>query len=191
MPLSVVKWACFHIDRAKIETPARIESRPSNLPVVRPIVAIVNALASAPGRITNPVCSAVKFWRFCRYTGSTNTVAYRQIPSTPPNTTPTASCRHFRLRRSTTRVPVVSSCHTNAISDTVLITPYVMTSRESNQTSRSPRSRSEEHTSELQSHSDLVCRLLLDKKKLAVRSQMIGPADPPTRFIRLTAICFW
>src|SRR5437588_6597524 len=27
-----------------------------------------------------------------------------------------------------------------------------------------PRSRSEEHTSELQSHSDLVCRLLLEKK---------------------------
>src|SRR5436190_17300451 len=30
---------------------------------------------------------------------------------------------------------------------------------------RSRRSRSEEHTSELQSHSDLVCRLLLEKKK--------------------------
>src|SRR5260221_10356946 len=29
------------------------------------------------------------------------------------------------------------------------------------------RSRSEEHTSELQSHSDLVCRLLLEKKKKA------------------------
>src|SRR5436190_4635314 len=29
----------------------------------------------------------------------------------------------------------------------------------------SPRLRSEEHTSELQSHSDLVCRLLLEKKK--------------------------
>src|SRR5260221_10598660 len=29
------------------------------------------------------------------------------------------------------------------------------------------RSRSEEHTSELQSHSDLVCRLLLEKKKEA------------------------
>src|SRR5215204_2169274 len=28
-----------------------------------------------------------------------------------------------------------------------------------------PRPRSEEHTSELQSHSDLVCRLLLEKKK--------------------------
>src|SRR5438132_6343452 len=30
---------------------------------------------------------------------------------------------------------------------------------------RQPRKRSEEHTSELQSHSDLVCRLLLEKKK--------------------------
>src|SRR5439155_13196590 len=75
MPLSVVKWACFHIDSAKIETPARIERRASNLPVKRPIDAIVNALASAPGRITKPVCSAVKPWRFCRYTGNTNTVA--------------------------------------------------------------------------------------------------------------------
>src|SRR5437588_9718479 len=28
--------------------------------------------------------------------------------------------------------------------------------------------RSEEHTSELQSHSDLVCRLLLEKKKLGI-----------------------
>src|SRR5437588_1340082 len=28
-----------------------------------------------------------------------------------------------------------------------------------------PAKRSEEHTSELQSHSDLVCRLLLEKKK--------------------------
>src|SRR5260221_6198336 len=29
-----------------------------------------------------------------------------------------------------------------------------------------PSERSEEHTSELQSHSDLVCRLLLEKKKI-------------------------
>src|SRR5437588_12505281 len=35
---------------------------------------------------------------------------------------------------------------------------------------RIPRAaRSEEHTSELQSHSDLVCRLLLEKKKKAGR----------------------
>src|SRR5260221_2928168 len=32
-----------------------------------------------------------------------------------------------------------------------------------------PRDRSEEHTSELQSHSDLVCRLLLVKKKRITR----------------------
>src|SRR5260221_10486850 len=31
--------------------------------------------------------------------------------------------------------------------------------------------RSEEHTSELQSHSDLVCRLLLEKKKKASTAQ--------------------
>src|SRR5438034_3756079 len=30
--------------------------------------------------------------------------------------------------------------------------------------------RSEEHTSELQSHSDLVCRLLLEKKKIRART---------------------
>src|SRR5260221_1947450 len=32
-----------------------------------------------------------------------------------------------------------------------------------------PGRRSEEHTSELQSHSDLVCRLLLEKKKKEVQ----------------------
>src|SRR5947207_10904120 len=33
--------------------------------------------------------------------------------------------------------------------------------------------RSEEHTSELQSHSDLVCRLLLEKKKNIIEIEMI------------------
>src|SRR5438132_4348577 len=33
------------------------------------------------------------------------------------------------------------------------------------------RPRSEEHTSELQSHSDLVCRLLLEKKKKKKRTK--------------------
>src|SRR5436190_13888757 len=37
--------------------------------------------------------------------------------------------------------------------------------------------RSEEHTSELQSHSDLVCRLLLEKKKTLPTT----PAVPPKR----------
>src|SRR5438034_7662917 len=34
--------------------------------------------------------------------------------------------------------------------------------------------RSEEHTSELQSHSDLVCRLLLEKKKKVYTERIIG-----------------
>src|SRR5260221_9877878 len=40
--------------------------------------------------------------------------------------------------------------------------------------------RSEEHTSELQSHSDLVCRLLLEKKKktTAVISSLSDPLNP-------------
>src|SRR5438132_4928267 len=36
-----------------------------------------------------------------------------------------------------------------------------------------PLGRSEEHTSELQSHSDLVCRLLLEKKK-EIRSSEVN-----------------
>src|SRR5260370_10429968 len=42
--------------------------------------------------------------------------------------------------------------------------------------------RSEEHTSELQSHLNLVCRLLLEKKKkdaaVVADSQLVGPVDP-------------
>src|SRR5438132_8372090 len=36
------------------------------------------------------------------------------------------------------------------------------------------RDRSEEHTSELQSHSDLVCRLLLEKKKIKTRKSYVA-----------------
>src|SRR5947207_9098805 len=37
------------------------------------------------------------------------------------------------------------------------------------------RTRSEEHTSELQSHSDLVCRLLLEKKKKQTKLETTQP----------------
>src|SRR5437773_12051117 len=39
------------------------------------------------------------------------------------------------------------------------------------QTHTARRARSEEHTSELQSHHDLVCRLLLEKKKKKTKQQ--------------------
>src|SRR2546428_6856083 len=38
-----------------------------------------------------------------------------------------------------------------------------------------PRTRSEEHTSELQSRSDLVCRLLLEKKTVNTRRALLSP----------------
>src|SRR5438034_3196235 len=44
-------------------------------------------------------------------------------------------------------------------------------------TSRPTIPRSEEHTSELQSHSDLVCRLLLEKKKNNKRKQKCNKPD--------------
>src|SRR5438034_6932556 len=48
----------------------------------------------------------------------------------------------------------------------------LLVSRES-QTELGNAPRSEEHTSELQSHSDLVCRLLLEKKKKKKRQKQI------------------
>src|SRR5688572_32385484 len=44
--------------------------------------------------------------------------------------------------------------------------------------------RSEEHTSELQSQSNLVCRLLLEKKKQALVVPDAGPLHTPERVIR-------
>src|SRR5437667_5092945 len=48
---------------------------------------------------------------------------------------------------------------------------------------RRPLARSEEHTSELQSHHDLVCRLLLEKKKIdtSYRLQIVTNATSGSR----------
>src|SRR5438034_6507292 len=58
---------------------------------------------------------------------------------------------------------------------------------------RNAMRRSEEHTSELQSHSDLVCRLLLEKKKTAIRPAMqmylgIRSTAQSTRFYEEVAL---
>src|SRR5438034_4525796 len=50
--------------------------------------------------------------------------------------------------------------------------------------------RSEEHTSELQSHSDLVCRLLLEKKKKLNPQSRLLLAQIPTRDNSLLHICY-
>src|SRR5437588_8815780 len=56
--------------------------------------------------------------------------------------------------------PRITPTNTNAFSRVRLKPPITSPSPTHVRTSRS-----EEHTSELQSHSDLVCRLLLEKKK--------------------------
>src|SRR5256885_9969114 len=53
---------------------------------------------------------------------------------------------------------------------------------------RRPLRRSEEHTSELQSPCNLVCRLLLEKKKLTLHSRL--PSKLPCSFSRIR-ICYW
>src|SRR2546430_3017112 len=45
---------------------------------------------------------------------------------------------------------------------------------------RRVRRRSEEHTSELQSQSNLVCRLLLEKKELILVSRLLLPRYTPS-----------
>src|SRR5260370_11400359 len=47
--------------------------------------------------------------------------------------------------------------------------PRISSARPPDADDSSARRRSEEHTSELQSHLNLVCRLLLEKKKIPVR----------------------
>src|SRR5947207_10210094 len=44
--------------------------------------------------------------------------------------------------------------------------------------------RSEEHTSELQSHSDLVCRLLLEKKKKIYPPMAARTSSAPSEYAR-------
>src|SRR5207302_9569174 len=56
---------------------------------------------------------------------------------------------------------VVERCHLNV--EAMAASPYVAAL--SVLTTAAPKSRSEEHTSELQSRETLVCRLLLEKKK--------------------------
>src|SRR2546428_3813589 len=51
------------------------------------------------------------------------------------------------------------------------------------------RKRSEEHTSELQSRSDLVCRLLLEKKNITPYVRPLIPTDGPPTCRRTTNVC--
>src|SRR5688572_32328027 len=85
----------------------------------------------------------------------------------PPTPTLFPYTTLFRsLRRSRSRFRSTSRCRrrtrrSHRRSSTAFLRPCTRRHR----TPRSPK-RSEEHTSELQSQSNLVCRLLLEKKKI-------------------------
>src|SRR5260370_22005086 len=83
----------------------------------------------------------------------------------PPRSTLFPYTTLFRSPRSYSGWPTVS-----AISPTPCTWPVM----------RSP-GRSEEHTSELQSHLNLVCRLLLEKKKLSPLPSHSSRPPPPAR----------
>src|SRR5438132_9934243 len=89
--------------------------------------------------------------------------------------TPEESVRWYLPSRS---MIIVCACCTTR---TPLATIEIATSAITAGTISAPM-RSEEHTSELQSHSDLVCRLLLEKKKQWLRRA--GRGDAPRRHLR-------
>src|SRR5438034_4677094 len=77
----------------------------------------------------------------------------------------------FSLVRTLRAVPTTTTlAPTSGAPDSVATTvpdtvPVCCATKGITGTTRRDATRSEEHTSELQSHSDLVCRLLLEKKK--------------------------
>src|SRR5438034_4699604 len=72
------------------------------------------------------------------------------------------------LFRSWSSSPRALGCHRSPIPDGLSL--EFAWPRNSGALLRRSHFRSEEHTSELQSHSDLVCRLLLEKKKKLTQS---------------------
>src|SRR5438477_8925471 len=78
----------------------------------------------------------------------------------PPRSTLFPYTTLFRSARSAAPSPVFCP----AAATTTSSSP-TRTSRRCAASRNPPKSRSEEHTSELQSHVNLVCRLLLEKKK--------------------------
>src|SRR5215204_7396653 len=76
----------------------------------------------------------------------------------PPRSTLFPYTTLFRSRSRGSRLPRWRSCS------------FACPNPSAKPEAENARPRSEEHTSELQSHSDLVCRLLLEKKKKKILS---------------------
>src|SRR5260370_16322849 len=73
--------------------------------------------------------------------------------------------------------PIVKAWKKNA-NNAVLVANWEQVAAQLAVKHSTPYTRSEEHTSELQSHLNLVCRLLLEKKKIKQQKYSIHPSPP-------------
>src|SRR5438034_8247114 len=104
-----------------------------------------------------------------------------------------SKCAHFKALSREPSITVISSnfltttgnavTYTLSLHDALPISLRAKCDRrartgESGNSRSSSATRSEEHTSELQSHSDIVCRLLLEKKKSGYRHAGLMPHTP-------------
>src|SRR5438132_1941985 len=87
--------------------------------------------------------------------------------SAPLATTPGSSRRHSSTSRAPASGRSAIACATASEAVARSTRKRVWCGTKGSSTACGTTTRSEEHTSELQSHSDLVCRLLLEKKKIA------------------------
>src|SRR5438034_10611472 len=88
------------------------------------------------------------------------------MSSWPPlGCSPASSSSFFSNATATTEIYTLSLHDALPIFNSILNLPARLRATRNCTGTDSAVSRSEEHTSELQSHSDLVCRLLLEKKK--------------------------
>src|SRR5688572_32297130 len=88
----------------------------------------------------------------------------RRVDSAVANRRDSASCSAARMLTPYRAFPA-SAAYSDAAWSTQTCTSGGHRLTEQNALTVIPTSRSEEHTSELQSQSNLVCRLLLEKKK--------------------------
>ena len=137
-PLSPVTRESSQAAVAKISAPAVISKRGSKRRPSRPTTNIESAVATAPGNMTIPVCSAVMRRLLCRNTGRVNDIAYSPTPITTPRSVPTDICRCRKTRKSITGCSVVSSRQSRRMAPRMPITVRPLISDESNQSSRWP-----------------------------------------------------
>src|SRR3989440_9087592 len=92
--------------------------------------------------------------------------AFGRYKNFPGFNIPAGSSASLMARWTSRETSLVASGHHRFFASPIPCSPVITPPHASTCAKRSSRARrSEEHTSELQSRSDLVCRLLLEKKK--------------------------